>query len=104
MIVCEIVGSTRVRMSGHAGHGDEIVCAAASALANALAESIESVAGISDDDIELSIGSGDLRLDLGECGNEKSRVLLGYFETGMMGLARTYPESVRVIRRNYENS
>lgn len=104
MIVCEIYGKTAVKMSGHANTGDEIICAGASALVNALVESIELVAGIPDDEIEISLSEGDLRIDLGGSANRISDALLGYFETGMLGLARTYPASVKVIRRNYENS
>lgn len=104
MIVCELFGKTAVRMTGHAVRGGEIVCAGASALANALVESIECVAGIPDEEIEISLGDGNLHVDLKGSANEKSDVLLGYFETGMLGLARTYPESVKVIRRNNENS
>lgn len=104
MIVCEIFGKTAVRVKGHASLGNEIVCAGVSALANTLVESVERVAGIPDEKIRVSISEGSLILDLGGSANEISDALLGYFETGMLGLARTYPELVKVIRRNYENS
>lgn len=104
MIVCEFFGKTAVKMSGHASVGNEIICAGASALANALVESIELVAGIPDEKIQISLSEGHLQIDLGHSANQVSDALFGYFETGMLGLARTYPESVKVIRRNYENS
>ncbi len=104
MIVCEIVGNTIVTMEGHAAPNSEIVCAGASCLASALVESIELVAGIPDDKIDIEIYDGFLHIDLGESANEKSDALMGYFRTGMEGLARTYPESVVVIRRSYEDS
>ncbi len=104
MIICEIAGNCRVEMKGHATLGNEVVCAGASALALALVESMESVAGIGDDKITIEIDEGYLLLDLKNSANDKSDALIGYFRTGMEGLERTYPKLVKVIRRNYENS
>ncbi len=104
MIICEIEGNYLVTMNGHASVGNEIVCAGASALANALVESIELVAGISDDEIVIEIDEGHLLLNLKQSANSKSDILMEYFRTGMEGLERTYPKLVKVTRRNYENS
>ncbi len=104
MIVCEIAGNRRVEMKGHATLGNEVVCAGASALALALIESVEAVAGISDEKVTIEIDEGHFLLDLRDSANEKSDALVGYFQTGMRGLERTYPKLVKVIRRNDENS
>lgn len=100
MIVCETIGNRAVTMSGHAQRGGELVCAGASCLANALVESIELVAGISDEDVDIEIRDGYLHIDLRQSANEKSDVLMAYFRTGMEGLARTYPRSVKVTRQS----
>lgn len=98
MIICEIQGNSKVSMDGHAIRGKELVCAGASTLANALVESLEAVAGVPDDKIKIEISEGHLRIDLKDEASSKTDALIGYFVTGMLGLERTYPDSVKVIR------
>lgn len=99
MIHCDITGRSRVRMTGHADLGHELVCAAASALASTFVESLEAIAGIPDEKIEIKIESGLLDVDLKDAANEVSDYMIRYFALGMKGLARTYPKLVRVNER-----
>lgn len=98
---------TALTVRGHAGfsrYGSDIVCAAASMLAFALAEAVQA-AGMKTPPV-IESGCGRFRLEAFADGQEQAR-LDGMFETVRAGyrlLSARYPEHVRVLgERDPEN-
>ena len=101
------LGRTALTVRGHAGfsrYGSDIVCAAASMLAFALAEAVQA-AGLKTPPV-IESGCGRFRLEAFADGQEQAR-LDGMFETVRAGyrlLAARYPDYVRVLgERDPEN-
>ena len=84
-------------ITGHARaapHGQDIVCAAVSALALTLIHSIEQ---LTEDKIEYEIESGNISVKHGNL-SEKARTLTDSFFIGFSGVAAAYPECVKIVR------
>ena len=84
-------------ITGHARaapHGQDIVCAAVSALALTLIHSIEQ---LTEDRIEYRIESGNILVKHGNL-SEKARTLTDSFFIGCSGVAAAYPECVKIVR------
>ena len=101
------MGSTALTVRGHAGfsrYGSDIVCAAASMLAFALAEAVQA-AGMKTPPV-IESGCGRFRLEAFADEQEQAR-MDGMFETVRAGyrlLAARYPDYVRVLgERDPEN-
>ena len=94
------MGRTALTVRGHAGfsrYGSDIVCAAASMLAFALAEAVQA-AGMKTPPV-IESGCGRFRLEAFADGQEQAR-LDGMFETVRAGyrlLSARYPDYVRVL-------
>lgn len=93
------LGENRLEVCGHAGFsrfGTDIVCAAASMLAFALAEAVQAVPGRQP---VITVGCGMCAIEAFPAHAEQAR-LRGMFETAAAGyrlLAERYPEYVRVM-------
>lgn len=88
-------GELALSMNGHAGFaklGDDIVCAAASMLGQALLYALEGVAEIN---LESVARSGHLYLRFTE--TEQTKAMLSVAEAGLMQLAEEYPKHVEYI-------
>lgn len=85
-----------IKVSGHAGyaqHGQDIVCAAVSALTQTLIRSIED---LTSDKIEYEISPGKADIKYGNL-SEKSKCLVDSFFIGVCMIADEYPENVRIM-------
>ena len=85
----------RISIQGHAGfapHGQDIVCAGVSTLAQTLIASIEQM---TDDQIEYETAPGMVDIRYGKL-SEKSKTLIVSFFVGCNLIAATYPDHVRV--------
>lgn len=94
------IGKTALYVRGHAGfsrHGSDIVCAAASMLAFALAEAVQAANMQKQPVVETACGSFKIAVFAAE--EERARAE-GMFDTVRAGyalLAQRYPENVRVL-------
>lgn len=88
-----------IRVQGHANwadHGEDLVCAAVSVLTLTLANTLEELA---ENHYDVRIKDGDFTLVLKDEVTNRSQVAIRSFEIGMEGLARTYPNYVKIKRR-----
>ena len=86
-------GETRIE--GHAGyapHGQDIVCASVSALAQVFIASIEE---LTNDKIKSEISAGNAVIQYGNL-SERGQVLLDSFFVGLRMIADSYPDYVRI--------
>ena len=86
----------RVTVSGHAEYappGQDIVCAAVSALAQTLALSVRMVAG---DHATVTTGDGLLDIKL-HTANDITKALISAFFIGVKEIEKQYPANVRVL-------
>ena len=88
----------QITVAGHAGcapPGQDIVCAAVSALSETLAASLEALAP---DRVSVAASDGYLQINYLEPGNrsEAARLLTGSFLLGVRAIAGSYPAAVRV--------
>lgn len=86
-----------ITITGHAGYappGNDIVCAAISALAQTFAASVEE---LTDDKIEYEIEPGNTVIKLWTL-SEKAKTLLESFFLGAKMIAESYPANVKVIK------
>lgn len=84
-----------IKISGHAGYapqGQDIVCAAVSALTQTL---IKSIRDLTDDKIEYEISHGKADIKYGNL-SEKSKDLVDSFFIGVCMIADEFPTCVRV--------
>jgi uncharacterized protein YsxB (DUF464 family) len=84
-----------ITVSGHAGyapHGQDIVCAAVSVLANNLIASIEELTA---DSIEYEIDSGEIIIKFRNLTDEASLLVSSFF-VGVEAVAAAYPDCVRI--------
>lgn len=92
-VALEITGHA---MSGEFGH--DIVCAAVSVLGQTLANSLEELAGISEEDMSLKYDSGILSISLpNDVDRKVVDILFRNFEIGIEGIIGGYPEYVKLI-------
>lgn len=94
MITVSIAG-TSIHVLGHAGAGppgQDIICAAVSALTQSLISSVEE---LTEDKITYSISPGMVDIDFGEL-SEASRLLVDSFFLGVCSIANEHPANVRV--------
>lgn len=85
----------RIEIDGHAGYGrrgEDIVCAAVSALAYTLAESLEN---LTDDSVKYSLTPGRAFI---ECQNlsDAGRLITESFLVGIKLIAGSYPEFIYI--------
>jgi len=86
---CEVI------VSGHAGYappGNDIICAAVSALTQSLASSLEA---LTEDKINTEIENGYVRIEYGKL-SEPGRLLMDSFFIGICGIENEYPEYIRI--------
>lgn len=89
-------GSNSIILSGHAGYGgygQDIVCAAVSALVQTLIAAIEE---LTEDKIIYEIRPGNTYVHYGNL-SEQGRLLIDSFFIGLGMIAEAYPDSVRII-------
>ena len=85
-----------ITVSGHANyapHGQDIVCAAVSVLAQTLIASIEELTA---DSIDYEIDSGEIIIKHHNLTNE-AQLLVDAFFVGVEGVAAACPEYVRIV-------
>ncbi|MEG0721254.1 MAG: ribosomal-processing cysteine protease Prp [Lachnospiraceae bacterium] len=90
------VRNDEITVSGHAGYapqGQDIVCAAVTALTQTLIKAIQDLTA---DKIEYSISPGKVDIKYGNL-SEKSKTLVDSFFVGMSMVAGEYPEYVRFV-------
>lgn len=86
-----------ITITGHAGYapqGEDIVCAAISALAQIFIASVEE---LTDDKIEYEINPGNTVIKLWTL-SEKAKTLMESFLLGAKMAAESYPANVKVIK------
>lgn len=87
----------RVTVSGHAGYaplGQDIVCAAISALTQTLIASIEELTG---NKIKCDLRRGNAVIEYEDL-TEDAQLLVESFFIGAEGIAKAYPDCVRTVR------
>ncbi|NMB08683.1 MAG: ribosomal-processing cysteine protease Prp [Tissierellia bacterium] len=98
----------RYKISGHAGFaekGEDVVCAAVSALSQTALVSLVEVIGISEKELEFYIdekkGILDVQLPklIGEITNKEAQILLKTFEIGIKKIVESYSEYVTLKYR-----
>lgn len=95
MIVVTHSGN-RVTVSGHAGfapHGQDIVCAAFSAVLQTFLASMEE---LTTDAIKADIAAGKAVIEYGNL-TERGKLLLDSFFVGVRGIAASYPEHIKIV-------
>ncbi len=86
-----------IEVTGHAGYappGEDIVCAAVSALWQTLIESIEA---LTDDHIEYDIEGKQITKLHYRNPSDRTRVLIDSFFVGISGIAEAYPDCVHIV-------
>ena len=89
------VSDCEVIVSGHAGYappGNDIICAAVSALTQSLASSLEA---LTEDKTNTEIDTGYVRIEY-ENLSEPGRLLVDSFFIGICGIIDEYPEYIRI--------
>lgn len=89
---------TGYRIEGHAGYGDrgtDIVCAAVSALGQAILSGLETVAGL-EPRVTMREGYLECLLPPGEEDGQAGQVLLGTLQLGLRQIEKEYPGRVEV--------
>ena len=84
-----------ITIKGHAGyapHGQDIVCAAISALTQTFAVSVEE---LTTDKIKCDMRAGNALIQYGNL-SEQARLLMGSFFVGVRMIANEYPDFVRL--------
>ena len=88
-----------VSIKGHAGyapHGQDIVCAAISALTQTFIMSVEQLAG---DEIKYVLMAGNTDIWLKKDLSETTNVLFKSFLIGCNAVANAYPNNIQVTKR-----
>lgn len=88
----------KITIEGHAGyapHGQDIVCAAVSALTQVF---IASVSKLTTDNIKASMAAGKAVIEYGNL-TEGAQLLLRSFFLGVQMIAEEYPTNVKLTRR-----
>lgn len=89
--------SDGITVSGHARfapHGQDIVCAAVSTLAQNLIASVEA---LTEDEIEYVVQSGKIDIKHGDL-SEAAQLLVDSFFVGCQLVANSYPDNVKVTK------
>jgi uncharacterized protein YsxB (DUF464 family) len=84
-----------ISVKGHANYapiGQDIVCSAVSVLAQTL---IQSVKELTTDEIKYSMSPGTVDIKFW-CLSDQSKVLIDAFFIGIEGIAKAYPDNVKV--------
>lgn len=84
-----------ITVRGHANyapHGQDVVCAGVSTLAQTLIESIE---GLTEDEIQYSISPGRVDINYRDL-SERARLLVSSFFVGVNLIASEYPDNVNI--------
>ncbi|MDD7020097.1 ribosomal-processing cysteine protease Prp [Hornefia butyriciproducens] len=87
----------RLTVFGHAGYappGEDIVCAAISALTQTLAASVEELTGTG---IKCDLRRGNAVIEYEDL-TEDAQLLVESFFIGAEGIAKAYPDCVRTVR------
>lgn len=95
MIEIHMTGN-RIRIRGHSGYappGQDIVCAAVSALTDTLAASLEELTADVD---QIDLRSGEAVITLNNGISEKGRALVDAFFIGISGIAEAHPDYVHL--------
>lgn len=95
----------RLQVSGHsmqAPYGEDIVCAAVSALTVNTANSLEALAGLGPQQMQVRIQDGDARIlvrtdRLANKQKHATNLLLRSFILGIRSLQQAYPELIRYL-------
>lgn len=85
-----------VSILGHAGyapHGQDIVCAGVSTLAQTL---VASILGMTTDEIQYDMQPGSVEIKYRNL-SEAAQLLVDSFFVGITLIANTYPENVRIV-------
>lgn len=85
-----------IKVIGHARYapeGQDIVCAAVSALTQTM---LKSIGDLTEDRIKYSILPGRVDIEYGNL-SEKTKTLVDSFFIGICGIANEYPENVRIM-------
>lgn len=88
-----------IKASGHAGYapkGQDIVCAAFSALSLTLDRAVNV---LTDDDMQISMESGKMNAQW-QRASPQGRILINAYIEGVKALAENYPEYINVQARN----
>lgn len=91
--ICKTEGGISVK--GHANyapHGQDVVCAGVSTLAQALIASIEE---LTEDKIQYSISPGRVDINYGDL-SERAQLLISSFFVGVNLIASEYPDNVNI--------
>jgi len=89
----------RITVSGHANYkptGEDIVCAAISALTQTLAASVEELTGTG---IKCDLRRGNAVIEYEDL-TEDAQLLVESFFIGAEGIAEAYPQCVRIVRKD----
>jgi hypothetical protein len=90
-----------LEVSGHAYSGEpghDLVCAAVSVLSQTLVNAIESVGGIAESNVKLTMKKGYLAFKMHlKDANETTDAVFKTIEVGIEGLVRTYPQYIEHI-------
>lgn len=84
-----------IEIRGHANygkHGEDIVCSAVSVLVQTLIVSVEE---LTEDRIEYDVQPGKVDIKFW-CLSDRSKVLIDAFFIGIEGIAKAYPDNVKV--------
>ena len=90
------VRKDRLTVSGHAGYaasGEDIICAAVTALSVTLVKSIED---LTDNKIEYNVQPGWVDIKYGDL-SEKAKTLVDSFFIGICLIADEFPEYIRIL-------
>lgn len=95
-----IVGFTAKGHSGYAERGEDIVCAAISALTQTAYLGITELAGA---DVDFSVRDGELRLMLHDGlspeTKEKAELILGTMLLGLRSVEENYSDHLKIVKR-----
>lgn len=87
---------TGITVTGHAGHGppgQDIVCAAVSALTYTLAAALER---LTEDQVSSALQNGDAEVRV-ERPSPEARLLLAAYRLGVAAIAEAYPDHVKIV-------
>lgn len=89
------IAPSYLHVEGHAGYapaGQDIVCAAVSALTLTLADSLQA---LTEDNIQSTLVNGDAFIAF-ENPSEEAKLLIDSFFIGVSGIARSYPDHIEI--------
>lgn len=86
----------KIIVSGHAGYapiGQDIVCAAFSAVLQTFVASAEE---LTNDEIKAQMAAGTAVIEYGDL-SERGQLLLSSFFVGVRGIASSYPQHIKIV-------